>query len=373
MRCAALSCAPQELLTFAESNPEAAEAAFEAVSRGCEVNGELDEDSTPGASLARAAARSAASRAAAPPADWEELTPQAGFVVKTRDTARGVKVMFNVCSSPLVSAPGDWAHGQVPLAVKEALEAADDGAVALRLPLSSGAPREAADESGGEAVTVLDVVFAEAVVAASHSDARLKSFLVGTLLAHAAAKHGWALDPQYKLPRRKVFDGPPRVQRVRAAPRAPLVAELPAAERDDEPPSFALRFETAAPPAAPAAAQEPASAPAVALEFQGRPVEVMLLRLPLPRAAAACARLQLSRDELRLQGLAGACLATVPLPFEVDAHAATAWLEEEEQAGGALLLRARLPVLPYSQAVRAAQGRLGAQHLSSDAYLELID
>jgi hypothetical protein len=98
------------------ANPEALFASA-AAAVGEEVN-------TPGASLA-AAARAAGSGSGArrgagagpsppppPPPPSVELVPTPGFVVKTRDE-HGRKVFVNVCGSPLVAAPGDWANGQV--------------------------------------------------------------------------------------------------------------------------------------------------------------------------------------------------------------------------------------------------------------------
>jgi hypothetical protein len=319
----------------------------------------------------------------------------------------------------------------VPLAVKEALEAeasaspGDAPPAALRLPLACGPPRAARDAEGA-AATVLDVVYAADVLAAAATDVRLKAFLIGTALSHAGAKHGWALDAKYKLPRRRYMDEPVRAQRVRAdgaGGAAPLICELPAeapsgggaaaaAGAAAEAPSFPLRVAPAAPRPAPAAAaagakpaaQRPAAgipaaaaaaaaaaggAPAAAegaysLSFEGRPCAALLVRVPLPAAAArdngALLRATLRRGELTVEAPpAAAPLAAVPLPFECDARTATAWLEPAgpSDAPARVTLCARLPVLPYADvaaaAARAASAAKGALDLSAAAYLELID
>jgi hypothetical protein len=310
----------------------------------------------------------------------------------------------------------------VPLAVKEALEreaTASPGEpppAALRLPLACGAPRAASDSEGAPA-TVVDVVYAADVAAAAISDVRLKAFVIGTALSHVGAKHGWALDEKYKLPRRKYFDEPVRAQRVRAdgaggvgpkitelpsddaaqapqaAPRAQLRASITEVE-EEEKPSFALRVAPAAKPAAagkapaapaaaprtpvaastaPAAASAGGASAAHTLSFEGRPCAAMLARVALPPAAAARSadvRATLRRRELLLElppprgapvGAPATRIAAVPLPFEADARTASAWLaEEEEEEGSAavsrkqLVLHARLPVRPYRDVAQQA-------------------
>jgi len=224
----------------------------------------------------------------------------------------------------------------VPLAVLEALEGEEES-TPLRLPLSCGVPREVADAEAPEApaARVVDVVFAASVAAAARADERLRALLAQTALAHLAAKLGWRLESCYKLPRRRCFDAPPRTQRVRLPERAPLIAELPASA-------------TAAPPSArpPPSTAAPAAAPS--LSFEGAPCCAMRARFP---SAPAAARLRLRQGELALLDGSGAEVGRLPLPFEADAEAATAWEE-----GGALL--ARIPVLPYADAVqRARAGR----------------
>jgi hypothetical protein len=289
----------------------------------------------------------------------------------------------------------------VPLAVKEALEAEAAGAApgdappeALRFPLACGPPRAALDAEGAPS-TVVDVVYAAKVVAAAASDARLKAFLVGLALAHVGAKHGWTLDARYKLPRRRYMDEPVRPQRVRDdAAGGARIQELPSSAKPSAPTQpMAKAASGPAPAASPLFAKAPAVAPQVvppaaasafSVEFEGRPCTALLCRTPLPAALAAMAapplRLALSRRALTLHATSagGAALASLPLPFEVDAPRASAWLERDP-GGGGVHLAARLPVLPYGDAARDAAQRpkgaagVGAIDLAASQYLELID
>jgi len=408
----------QELLSFAEANEEMSLRAM----MSCSAAAPSDGESAPGATLA-AAARAAGLRAAPPQppprAPSAELLPEPCFVVKTRDEG-GRKVFVNVCGSPRVAAPGDWADGQarpsvrvsarstshpprpqVPLAVKEALEAEAAGAApgsdppaALRFPLACGPPRAACDAEGAPS-TVVDVVFAAKVAAAAAADVRLKAFLIGLALAHVGAKHAMTLDARYKLPRRRYMDEPVRAQRVRddAAAAPPRIRELTPSDAEAEAPPEAAKqrgsasplFAKAVPPAPPA---PPAGVVPFALSFEGRPCAALLCRAALPPPlAAACAaaapplRVALQRGCLQLLHAAssaqnsnaeGAVVASCALPFEVHAARATAWLERAPDGGVALL--ARLPVRSYEDCARDAAARpKGALDLSGARYLELID
>jgi hypothetical protein len=333
-----------ELLDFAEANPELSHTAM----------------------LAVRASREGAAAAPHPPAkalppQWVEIHPSPEFVVKTR-LADGRKALVNVCSHEAVAAPGGWEHGAVPLAVREALDSpGDEGAVPLRLPLSCGSPRDAPDAGappGAPPAVVVDVVFATNVAAVAQRDERLRSALASTALAHLAAKLGWALEPQFKLPRRRCFDAPPRPQRVRLPGRAPLVSELPTPQL----------LQPASAPKAVAVA-----APAAQLSFEGVPCTAMLARFTRVASSGAAGpppRLQLQRGELALLSADGSQLSALPLPFEVDGGCASAWWAD----GGALC--ARLPVLPYCEAVQRAAA--GGQppvdlHGPGAAFLELLD
>jgi hypothetical protein len=302
----------------------------------------------------------------------------------------------------------------VPLAVKEALEretSASPGEpppAALRLPLACGPPRAAVDSEGAPS-TVVDVVYAADVAKAAVSDVRLKAFVIGTALSHVGAKHGWALDEKYKLPRRKYFDEPVRAQRVRAdgaGGAGPKITELPSdddaaaqapsvapprtqpratiTEVEEEEPSFALRVAPAPKPAAgKAAAPAPAAAPrtpaavvaapaaaaaaaggasaAHTLSFEGRPCAAMLARVALPPSAAARSadvRATLRRGELLLElppprgapaGAPATRIAAVQLPFEADARTASAWLADEADESAAASAAPRKQVVLHAR------------------------
>ena len=298
-------------------------------------------------------------------------------------------------------------HAQVPLAVKEALEAEAAGApegapppAPLRFPLACGEPRAAQDAEGAPC-TVVDVVYAAKAVAAAAGDAKLKAFLIGLALAHVGGKHGLSLDARYKLPRRRYMDEPVRPQRVRDDTAGPRIRELPddsggksvATKAQPQPAAAAAAKASASPlfaKAAPRATPPPAAAAAAAsgfsVEFEGRPCAALLCHAPLPPALAAAARsggggdappvrLALSRRALEARACApgggAAIFASLPLPYEVDARRATAWLEA---APGGVALVARLPVRPYGDVARDAAARPSAAiDLSSARYLELID
>ena len=112
------------------------------------------------------------------------------------------------------------------------------------------------------------------------------------------------------------------------------------------------------------------------VEYEGRPCTALLCRAPLPPALAAAARsagdaalrLSLRRGALEATAADGKRLASLPLPFELDAPRATAWLEAVPAGGVALVVR--LPVRPYGDAARDAVARPSAAiDLSSARYL----
>ena len=54
----------------------------------------------------------------------QEITPEAGFVVKCRDD-NNRKIFINMCGSERVHAPGNWQKGKIPENVLSKLESAD--------------------------------------------------------------------------------------------------------------------------------------------------------------------------------------------------------------------------------------------------------
>ncbi|EFJ49078.1 hypothetical protein VOLCADRAFT_104514 [Volvox carteri f. nagariensis] len=214
---------------------------------------------------------------------------------------------------------------------------------ALRFPLSCGPPRSETDRKGAPC-TAVDVVFNSDVVRAAAAARKLKAMLIEVATGWVANKLSVELDPRYKLPKMRYKGEVVATQRIRAEDKCcvaqllsychrkkKLVTEL----RDvDEEPAFALRTTKAAtqppPPsqqqqaaaAATAAAPQragvsssggdklgavaPAGAVAVAtaakgtglgdgggggglsykVEYEGRPVEWILVTLELPQGAA---------------------------------------------------------------------------------------
>ena len=288
---------------------------------------------------------------------------------------------------------------QVPLAVKEAMEAQAEGDVApVRYPLSCGAVRDFAEDDGSS-TAVVDVVFNDTVARGADAYPALKSQVVQLALSAVAAKTGWVLDPQVKLPRRKCYDAPPRQQRVQKdREQAPLVAELPreksqALPAPEEPPSFPLRFEPATPPAAPrpgkpagagggATASPSHPPPAMGIMVHplqydrpepGQPVEAVTLRVVTPARYSGQLAVSVSPSLFCVLDASGAHLATIPLPgFEVDAAAATAWVESDAGSTAerpTVALCSRVPVLAYATAAKALAH---ATDVSPDSYLDLV-
>ena len=357
------------------------------------------ELSSAGSSLAAAAARSPKPPpAAAQPS--ELCTPTPGFVVKTRD-AGGRKVFVNVCGSLRVPAPGNWAGGQarasaetrvkglltspccqVPLSVKEALaaEAANPAAGAppevLRLPLACGAAREAPDAQGA-LCSVCDCVFNADALAASEGDSALRLLVCKLAIAAAGHKHGWELDEQYKLPKRRYIDEPVRPQRIRLD-TAPRIAELPSPPPPVPVPACrpAPKLSSVPPPAGLLdPAKQGAAAGALSqpvLIFEGCPCDTLLAKVPLPCTACTATLL---RGCLQVQGAPGMAPISLALPFEVEASSARAWLEQPSSADAPalIILQARLRVLPYTELLALGPGgSKGALDIASAPFLELI-
>ncbi|KXZ46064.1 hypothetical protein GPECTOR_47g339 [Gonium pectorale] len=247
-----------------------------------------------------------------PDVPTEEITPEPGFVIKTSDTASGMKVFINVCSHDRVAAPGGWAGGVMPDEVATALEkmqGADGDAAAaamsageleaLRFPLAAGPPRPDADRQG-QPCSVADVVFNTDVVRAAAAARRLKALLIEIAMGHVGSKLGLSLDERYKLPKMRYKGEVVASQRIRADDkRKKLVTEL----RDiDEEPSFPLR-PTKAPQPPPPAPQQQAKVAAAAAG-------------PGPGSAAAASAASAGRATAppAAAGTSGKAAATSPAP-----------------------------------------------------------
>ena len=117
-------CVPPQIVEDAVSNkPETVEVALGLVNRGLRIDESAHQDrKEAGSTMVKLLQelRGVGSQHAQRPPAGVTIHPKPHFVVKTRDSSSGRKVMLNVCSAPQVPPPGDWPHGQVPLHVKEA-------------------------------------------------------------------------------------------------------------------------------------------------------------------------------------------------------------------------------------------------------------
>ena len=369
------------LLDWAEEHPDECLAATQLLFAS--RNGGAPGGGTPAErGGARAAAARAAPRPSPRPPAFVLATPTPGFVVKTRDAASGRKVMLNVCGCDAVPAPGDWAGGHVPLAVREALRSGEHSdANALRFPLSCGEAREAslASQASSSAVAaaapppavlirpsapsqpplasvteppvlVFDVAFASAVVSASLSDAKLRALLATTSLAAVCAKHKVSLDDKYKLPLRSAYDPPLRPQRVRVDGAAPRICEL--GEATPPPPPAAAAAAKPRPAPTPRGAAPSAVAPAVALApARAAPASSAAATPPLPTEPPSSLRGSLSFEGrpvafLNLEfGPLPLSLLSSPAAFGGGQGGACAWLRVRAERGSVSV--STLPPLPH--------------------------
>lgn len=243
----------------------------------------------------------------------KEIRLQPGFVVKSRD-GNGGKVFINVCGSGEIGVPAaqddTWREGLMPKEVIRALEAgasSASGEACLRFPLSAADARVDVDGSGQSCV-VFDVVFNSTVMRHAVVFKTLKRFLAELCLKVVADKHVGMMDlsAEYKLPAR-AFIGrhPPPPHRIRAT--APTVVEA---------------TESAS------AAEEPLD---VDVEYHGRPVESVTIRLRVPNgiekpreAVCVC----IAREAITLD-VPNRDSHRVELPFLVDADTARATLRRD--------------------------------------------
>lgn len=244
----------------------------------------------------------------------KEISLEPGFVVKSRD-GNGGKVFINVCGSDEIGVPAahdeTWREGLMPKEVIRALEAGASSAsdACLRFPLSAADARVDVDGSGQSCV-VFDVVFNSTVVRHALVFKTLKRFLAELCLKVVADKYhhssGMDLSAEYKLPAR-AFIGrhPPPPHRIRAT--APTVVEATEST---------------------SAADAPLD---VDVEYHGRPVESVTIRLRVPNgiekpreAVCVC----IAREAITLD-VPNRDSHRVELPFLVDADTARATLRRD--------------------------------------------
>lgn len=240
----------------------------------------------------------------------KEISLQPGFVVKSRD-GNGGKVFINVCGSDEIGVPAvhdeTWREGLMPKEVIRALEAGASSAsdACLRFPLSAADARVDVDGSGQSCV-VFDVVFNSTVMRHAVVFKTLKRFLAELCLKVVADKYhssGEDLSAEYKLPAR-AFIGrhPPPPHRIRAT--APTVLEATEST---------------------SAADDPLD---VDVEYHGRPVESVTIRLRVPNGIKSPQEnvcVCVAREAITLD-VPNRDSHRVELPFLVDADTARATL-----------------------------------------------
>ena len=240
----------------------------------------------------------------------KEISLQPGFVVKSR-AGNGGKVFINVCGSDEIGVPAvhdeTWREGLMPKEVIRALEAGASSAsdACLRFPLSAADARVDVDGSGQSCV-VFDVVFNSTVMRHAVVFKTLKRFLAELCLKVVADKYhssGEDLSAEYKLPAR-AFIGrhPPPPHRIRAT--APTVLEATEST---------------------SAADDPLD---VDVEYHGRPVESVTIRLRVPNGIKSPQEnvcVCVAREAITLD-VPNRDSHRVELPFLVDADTARATL-----------------------------------------------
>lgn len=327
----------------------------------------------------------------------EDVVPEPFFVVKTTDDA-GQKVFINMCGSPKIAAPGDWSKGAIPEEVSKALENANDvdneGAQALRIPLSCGDIRRDVDKKG-DMCSLVDCIFNLDVVKQASVARQLKVFLINLALQWVGHKGKRELDAKYKLPKMKYKGSHIQTQRIRVD-KKPLVTEI---KDIPEEPVFPLRATKApAPPEIkpsqppPAAQKAPnggaaqqaagttgtsgrssssAAAMEYSIEFEGRPVEFLNIAVTLPPAVASSSEPRLSASVCAQDVVISAdgCQPLhVKCPLAVSRQGGSAVYEQG-------VLRLRLPYRSLASVVdemqRNAPHAFGSVNLATSNFLEL--
>ena len=143
-----------------------------------------------------------------------EITPEAGFVVKSFDD-NGRKIFINMCGSDRVPAPGNWEKGKIPEDVAKKLEQAETSPdESLRFPLSLSDASYDLDKQGKQCTT-FDCIFNQDVLQQAMANKRLKVFLIELALGWVQEKHHLILDSKYKLPRMKYKGKDIQAQNIR--------------------------------------------------------------------------------------------------------------------------------------------------------------
>ena len=157
------------------------------------------------------------------------VTPLAGFVMKTKRDSDGRKVFINVCHSPDLQAPS----------LKKKLDAEGNEQEGTNIPLALGPVAEDVDKAGVLSL-VYDCIVNTKVIEDAEADAtgQFRNFICELCLNYVEQKFKQPLDHRYKLPKLKYKGETLRVQRVRAQV-APTIQDVSGGEGDD--PMAAIR------------------------------------------------------------------------------------------------------------------------------------
>ena len=134
-----------------------------------------------------------------------DVTPDPGFVVKTKNLKSGNKVFINICvSSHLAN-------------LSKKVQLMEDGTEqeGINIPMSVGPPRPDKDKSGNSCL-VFDMIVNPEVVKDSKEDKTggFRHFLCEIAIQRIENKYKTQLDRRYKLPKMK-YKGKPASQRIR--------------------------------------------------------------------------------------------------------------------------------------------------------------
>ena len=270
------------------------------------------------------------------------LTP--AFVVKTRD-ASGMKVFVNVCASHDVAAPAagndEWRRGLMPKRVIAALEhkkhsVRDGDDDALVFPLREGRARADVD-SNANPCTVFDVAFNDVVLRHAEVYKPLKRLIAELSLRRCRETYGIALDTEYRLPARKFIGAdPPPPLRLLAETRPSLVETRTVVQNTPSVSRAEIR-----------------SGIDHSIEFLGRPVTSVKLRVGVPRGKSARdVGVHVVREALTVD-VTGLPSERIELPFMLDAESARGSCVD-----GGRTIECDVAYLPYDVAVDAARARL---------------
>ncbi|CAM9261741.1 unnamed protein product [Heterosigma akashiwo] len=166
------------------------------------------------------------------------MTPEPGFVLKTKDDAEGKKVFINICQSDLIGVPE----------MKKQLDHEGNEVEGMSVPVSVGQARQMTDKAGKHCV-VYDCVMNPKVLEDAKTDktGTQRDFLCQLAIEYVESKYKTTLDRRYKLPKLR-YKGEISKQRVRDITKRPKIQEV----SSSKPSAAAAKKRAAAAAAAPA-------------------------------------------------------------------------------------------------------------------------